>query len=179
MAELVATAIAAARVDRRSSGMQLTTLRILIGIAVIAGSFWVTLLVLDHAAGPPSGGAPEPAVTSGAPAPAPAPSPPSPPAAPTWNEALYLAVNGDVATAVARKDFKSGREHYELAGRAERRQGGFVPADWDEGQYLRANPDVAAAVSAGTFLSGYHHYLVAGRNEGRRGGFPPGRPPDK
>jgi hypothetical protein len=161
----------------------LTIRGILIGIVVIAGSFWLTLLVLDHAVGPPSGGAPESAVTPAAPVPAPAPAPapgaPSPPAAPAWNEALYLAVNGDVAAAVARKEFKSGREHYELAGRAEGRQGTFVPGDWDEGDYLRVNPDVAAAVSSASFISGYHHYLVAGRREGRRGGFPPGRPPDK
>jgi hypothetical protein len=159
----------------------LTIRGILVGIVVIVGSFWLTLLVLDHVDGPPSGGAPESVATPAAPPPAsaPAPSAASPTAAPTWNEALYLAINGDVATAVARKHFKSGREHYELAGRAERRQGGFVPNDWDEGQYLRANPDVAAGVSSGSFVSGYHHYLVAGRNEGRRGGFPPGRPPDK
>jgi hypothetical protein len=154
----------------------LTIRGILIGIVVVAGAFWVTLLVLDYADGPRPGGAPESEVASGAPVPAPSQSPAP---APTWNEALYLAINADVAAAIARKEFKSGREHYELAGRAERRQGGSVPGDWDEGQYLRVNPDVATAVSAGNFLSGYHHYLVAGRKEGRRGGFPPGRPPDK
>jgi hypothetical protein len=159
----------------------LTIRGILVGIAVIVGSFWLTLLVLDHVDGPPSGGAPESAARPAGPPPAsaPAPSAPSSTAVPTWNEALYLAVNPDVAAAIARKDFKSGREHYEAAGRAERRQGGFVPNDWDEGDYLRVNPDVAAAVSARTFVSGHHHYLAAGRNEGRRGGFPPGRPPDK
>jgi hypothetical protein len=170
--------------------MRLTIGGVLIGAAVIAASFWVTLAVLDYFSGPPSAPAPSATVAPGAPVPAPAPAPSPPVAAPTpgppvaapapsWNEALYLAVNADVAGAVARKQFKSGREHYDLAGRAERRQGGFVPGDWDEGEYLRVNADVAAAVSAGTFLSGYHHYLAAGRTEGRRGGFPPGRPPDK
>jgi hypothetical protein len=154
----------------------LTIRGILVGIAVIAGAFWVTLLVLDYASGPRSGRVPESEVASSAPVPAPSQSPAP---APTWNEALYLAINADVAAAIARKEFKSGREHYELAGRAERRQGGSVPGDWDEGQYLRVNPDVATAVSAGNFLSGYHHYLVAGRKEGRRGGVPPGRPPEK
>jgi hypothetical protein len=151
----------------------------LIGAAVIAAAFWVTLAVLDYFSGPPSAPAPSATVAPGAPVTAPAPNAPVVAPAPSWNEALYLAANPDVAAAVARKDFKSGREHYDLAGRAERRQGGFVPSDWDEGEYLRVNQDVAAAVSAGTFLNGYHHYLAAGRAEGRRGGFPPGRPPDK
>jgi hypothetical protein len=159
--------------------MRLTIGGVLIGVAVIAASFWVTLAVLDYFAGPPSPVAPSPTVTPSAPAPAPAPNPLVPAPAPSWNETLYLAVNPDVAAAIARKDFKSGREHYELAGRAERRQGGFVPNDWDEATYLRTHQDVAAAVSAGVFLSGYHHYLAAGRAEGRRGGFPPGRPPDR
>jgi hypothetical protein len=158
--------------------MRLTIGGALIGVAVIAASFWVTLAVLDYLAGPPSP-VPSSTVAPSAPAAAPSPNPPVPTPAPSWNEALYLAINADVAAAIARKEFKSGREHYELAGRAERRQGGSVPGDWDESQYLRVNPDVATAVSAGNFLSGYHHYLVAGRKEGRRGGFPPGRPPDK
>ena len=159
--------------------MRLTIGGVLIGVAVIAASFWVTLAVLDYFAAPPSPVAPGSTATPSAPVAPPAPSPPVATAAPSWNEALYLAVNADVAAAVARKEFKSGREHYELAGRTERRQSGFVPGDWDEGQYLRVNQDVAGAVSAGTFLSGYHHYLAAGRAEGRRGGFPPGRSPDK
>jgi hypothetical protein len=74
---------------------------------------------------------------------------------------------------VARKDFKSGREHYELAGRAEGRQGFSVPADWNEEDYLGAHPDVAAAIARGTVVSGYHHYVAAGRVEGRLGGFRP------
>ena len=159
--------------------MRLTIGGVLIGVAVVAASFWVTLAVLDYFAAPSSSVTPSSTVAPSAPPATPSPSPPVPTPAPSWNEALYLAVNPDVAAAIARKEFKSGREHYELAGRAERRQGGFVPNDWDEGQYLRVNQDVAAAVSAGTFLSGYHHYLAAGGTEGRRGGFPPGRPPDK
>lgn len=90
-----------------------------------------------------------------------------------WDEALYLAVNPDVAAAISRKEFKSGREHYELAGRAEHRLGDSVPADWDEAGYLEVHPDVANAVALRQFLSGYHHYLAAGRVEGRLGGFQP------
>src|SRR5262249_43914845 len=70
-----------------------------------------------------------------------------------WDEATYLAVNPDVAAAVGRGEFKSGREHYELAGRTERRKGGSVPRDWDETLYLRIYPDVAAEVRKGTFRS--------------------------
>lgn len=98
---------------------------------------------------------------------------PSAVVAPSWNEALYLAVNGDVAAAIARGAFKSGREHYELAGRVEGRQGAAVPADWDESDYLQLNLDVAQAVAEGTFVSGYHHYLAGGRLERRLGGFRP------
>lgn len=90
-----------------------------------------------------------------------------------WNEKLYLAVNGDVANAVALKQFASGWQHYELAGRIEGRLGGFVPPNWDEQGYMQANPDVAYFTSLGNFLGGYHHYLVAGRAEGRLGGFVP------
>lgn len=93
--------------------------------------------------------------------------------APGWDEALYLAVNPDVAAAIGRKEFKSGREHYELAGRAERRLGSAPPANWDEAGYLQVHPDVANAVAQRQFVSGYHHYLAAGRTEGRLGGFQP------
>jgi len=92
---------------------------------------------------------------------------------PAFDEALYLATNPDVNAAVVRKDFKSGREHYELAGRAERRLGASIPSDWDELGYLQVNPDVGYAVSQRSFLNGYHHYLAAGRVEGRLGGFKP------
>jgi hypothetical protein len=90
-----------------------------------------------------------------------------------WQEALYLVVNADVAAAIARMEFRSGREHYEVAGRAEGRIGGTVPAEWDESGYLQVNPDVGYAMSLGSFISGYHHYLAAGRAEGRVGGFQP------
>ena len=96
-----------------------------------------------------------------------------PPANPAWNEALYLAVNPDVAAAIARKEFASGREHYDRIGRTQRRDGGSVPADWDEIGYRQVNPDVAQAIAGGWFLSGYHQYLVVGRSQGRLGGFQP------
>jgi hypothetical protein len=94
-------------------------------------------------------------------------------AASAWNESLYLAVNKDVAAAIARNDFKSGSEHWGLAGRAERREGAAIPTDWDEQGYLQAHPDVALAIARREFVSGYHHYLAAGRAEGRLGGYLP------
>ena len=78
-----------------------------------------------------------------------------------------------MSAAVAHGIFKSGREHYELAGRVERREGASVPSTWDEQGYLQANPEVVSAVSRGTFLNGYHHYLAAGRVQGRIGGLQP------
>jgi len=153
--------------------MGLTVGKVLLGAAVFAGSFGISLAILNYSSSPPSPAPPSAPVALPTP-----PSAPVAPPAPVWNEALYLAVNADVAAAVARKEFKSGREHYDLAGKAERRQGGFVPGDWNEAQYLKAQPDVAAAVTTGRFISGYHHYLAAGRREGRTGGFPPGRAPE-
>lgn len=92
---------------------------------------------------------------------------------PPFDEKLYLAVNPDVAAAIQRREFRSGREHYLLAGRAEKRSGAFVPPEWNEADYLKRNPDVAGAVASGIFISGYHHYLAAGKAEKRLGGFPP------
>jgi len=80
-----------------------------------------------------------------------------------WHESLYLAANPDVAKAIARNEFKSGREHYELVGRAQHRLGGTIPADWDEAGYMEAYPDVAYFTALTEFQSGYHHYLLAGR----------------
>jgi hypothetical protein len=42
----------------------------------------------------------------------------------------------------------SAREHYELAGFAEKREGAFIPDEWDEAAYLKANPDVAEVSGA-------------------------------
>jgi hypothetical protein len=136
----------------------------LLGLTVIAVCFWTTLTLLDHFTGQHSAATTTPAAIG--------PSSSLVPSWKGWNEALYLAVNPDAAAAIARKEFVSARQHYELVGFAEGRKGASVPSDWNEAGYLKAQPDVAAAVSEGRFISGYHHYLVAGRAEGRRGGFP-------
>jgi len=92
---------------------------------------------------------------------------------PNWDETLYLAVNPDIAAAIARGEFKSGKEHWELTGRIEHRRGSVTPDGWDEAGYLFVHPDVANEISRGTFVSGYHHYLAAGLAERRIGGFQP------
>ena len=134
----------------------------LIGAAVAATSFWVTWAIISpvptQQASDKRNPAPEPIEL--------------PVGWRNWNERLYLAVNPDVAQAVARGDFKSARQHYDLAGATERRLGASVPDDWNEAEYLRLNLDVASAVSEGRFINGYHHYLAAGRHERRTGGFP-------
>jgi hypothetical protein len=122
------------------------------------------------AARPADRGATEPAGRRPAPVSAAAQPPPD---AEAWNEAIYLAIHPDVAAAVARREFKSGHEHYLLAGRAEGRESGMAPSNWNEELYRKLNPDVAAEVKRGTFVSGYHHYLAAGRAEGREGGMVP------
>jgi hypothetical protein len=96
-----------------------------------------------------------------------------PPDVEAWNEAIYLAIHPDVAAAVARQEFKSGHEHYLLAGRAEGRESGMAPSNWNDALYLKLNPDVAAEVQRGTFQSAYHHFLANGQVEGRESGLVP------
>jgi hypothetical protein len=91
----------------------------------------------------------------------------------TFNEELYLQANPDVAQAVARGQFASGRMHYNRHGRHEGRplRPDTLPAPtvggFNEELYLLANPDVAQAVARGQFSSGRQHYNRHGRHEGR------------
>jgi len=82
-----------------------------------------------------------------------------------FDEKSYLAMNSDVAMAVAQGDFESGIAHYAQHGRQEGRRGELN--GFDEAFYLAQNPDVAAAVSRGEFVSGFHHYMRWGDGEGR------------
>ena len=71
----------------------------LLGLAVMAVCFWATLTILDHFGGEH----PAAATTTSA------ETEPSPSLAPSWkgwNETLYLAVNPDVAAAIARNPFR-------------------------------------------------------------------------
>jgi hypothetical protein len=152
--------------------MRLIIRSVVIALVVLLGSFSLSLAVMNYFDYPPSSRGKQ---SSSGPDAVAAAAPDSPPeAALNWNEALYLALYPDVAAAVAQKKFKSGLEHYELAGRFERRQSGYVPNSWNEQLYLQVNQDVGAAVKAGAFLSGYHQYLAAGRAQHRQGGFVPG-----
>jgi hypothetical protein len=113
----------------------------------------------------------------------------------TFEEERYLDANHSVVDAVRLGHFASGREHYDLYGRFERRLMRAGPTDpffshearrlaptlppdsfenllateknFDEQSYLRANPDVAEAVALGRCASGRAHFDRHGRLEGR------------
>ena len=71
--------------------MGLTVGKVVLEAVVFASSFGITLAILNYSSSPPSpDSAKRAGCTTGA----------------VWNEALYLAVNADVAAAVARKEFK-------------------------------------------------------------------------
>jgi hypothetical protein len=91
-----------------------------------------------------------------------------------FNEQWYLDHYLDVADAVKKGSFKSGLEHYVVAGRGEGRLP-HPPADFDEDWYLYRYPDVAGAVEAGTLRSGLEHFIRAGRAEGRSPNMAVGR----
>jgi hypothetical protein len=81
-----------------------------------------------------------------------------------FDERQYLTCNPDVAMAIKKKEFNSGREHFFTVGYFEGRTGGIpVQEDW----YLARNPDVAAAKRAQQVESGEIHYRTAGVNEWR------------
>jgi SAM-dependent methyltransferase len=102
-----------------------------------------------------------------------------------FDEAWYLVSYPDVAEAVARGEFASGRAHYLGYGRREGRlpagaaaSGGAAAKDapgaedataagFNEAWYLARYPDVAEAVRRGDLGSGLEHYLACGRQEGR------------
>jgi GT2 family glycosyltransferase/glycosyltransferase involved in cell wall biosynthesis len=104
-------------------------------------------------------------------------------------EELYLAVNPDVADAVARGNFATGLDHYRLFGWADERKGlrpslrsdGFYTdppppppdmseeiKDFDHEAYFALYPDVRAAVG-GDAEAGRTHWAKHGRFEGRFG----------
>jgi hypothetical protein len=135
----------------------------LAAITIVAGSFWVTLTLL----GPMTSQQADPNQIAKIESREDVPL-----SERNFDGQLYLAANPDVAAAIARGEFSTAYQHYQVAGFAEHRLGASVPSNWNEAEYLRVNPDVAAAIKAGAFISGYHHWLATGRNEGRHGGFP-------
>ncbi len=82
-----------------------------------------------------------------------------------FDEAIYLALNPDVAAAVKAGQVPSGAVHFEAHGRREGRMHG-LPADFDAAVYLARHPDVAALVTAGRFASAGLHYVKVGRWQG-------------
>jgi len=81
----------------------------------------------------------------------------------SFDEALYLAQNSDVAAAVASGLFASGAQHFALYGAAEGRDpNALFNAAW----YLEQNPDVAAMVASGK-TTAWTHYQTYGWKEGR------------
>jgi hypothetical protein len=78
----------------------------------------------------------------------------------SFDEAAYLALNPDIAAAVARGE-TTARAHYEAFGFDEGRAPYF-----DEQAYLAGNPDVAAHVAAGGG-SALDHWVQFGQHEGR------------
>src|SRR2546427_2816590 len=82
-----------------------------------------------------------------------------------FDETFYLKANPDVAAAVHKGDFASGKAHYEAHGKAERRAACApkpVETCFDEAWYLKSNPDVVAAIKKGEFPSAKAHYAAHG-----------------
>src|SRR5258706_10110390 len=87
-----------------------------------------------------------------------------------FDETYYLKANPDVAAALQKGEFASGRAHYEAHGKSENRAACApkpVEGCFDEAFYLKANPDVAAAIQKGEFASAREHYEGHGREEKR------------
>jgi hypothetical protein len=86
-----------------------------------------------------------------------------------FDEKYYLALNPDVANAVAAGVFSSGLQHFQQFGINEGRV--TVSPLYNESLYLQANPDVANAVQSRSLSSGLQHYILYGEAENRFGLF--------
>ena len=86
-----------------------------------------------------------------------------------YDEDSYLRLNLDVAAAVKRRQFPTGREHWERYGCKEGRLCATPTGadDFDETAYLLRYPDVLNAVRNGHIHSGYQHWIQSGHDEGR------------
>jgi hypothetical protein len=86
-----------------------------------------------------------------------------------FNERDYLAFHEDVATAVRRREFASGFDHYRTAGIFENRFPGYD--GFDPHEYLEINTDVAASLkdqNVDLEVGAREHFSRAGFSEGRR-----------
>jgi hypothetical protein len=86
-------------------------------------------------------------------------------AAADFDEKRYLALNSDVAGAIARGEIESAHMHYLGFGYFEGRQGGGPVVD--ENWYLAKYTDVGAAVRDGRINSAEAHFNSIGGGEGR------------
>jgi hypothetical protein len=84
-----------------------------------------------------------------------------------------LQVNRDVEYQIAQGLFLNGYHHYLVAGRAEKRLGGFRPGGWNEANYLSRNSAARIRLALGEYSDGYAHYAAVGQKQGLLGGFPP------
>ncbi|MFV3127867.1 type I secretion C-terminal target domain-containing protein [Niveispirillum sp. KHB5.9] len=88
-----------------------------------------------------------------------------------FDDAAYLAMNPDVANAVANGIFKNGEAHFLAFGQREQRASPALANGtlvlFDSKYYLLANPDVARAVRDGVITDAWTHYKQWGAREGR------------
>lgn len=92
-----------------------------------------------------------------------------------FNEKWYLKENPSVKAAVDKKQFASGRDHYNKHGKKEnRRTVPRLPLDFNEGIYLLANSDIKNAVDKNQYDNGAHHWLLNGWCENRTYCMPEG-----
>ncbi len=91
---------------------------------------------------------------------------------PSFNAALYLAGNDDLAPYVQGHPERWAFYHYVMHGRDERRLCGkeLLPTDFDGGVYLMCNPDLLEFVPQESDPNEFAmlHYLRHGKSEGRR-----------
>lgn len=83
-----------------------------------------------------------------------------------FDEAWYLSTYKDVADAVARKEFKSARDHYLNYGYFE----GRLPTakDFDAGFYAKQYADVVKAMKSSDPKKLLEHFISHGYAEGRQ-----------
>lgn len=86
-----------------------------------------------------------------------------------FSESYYRNRYTDVAAAIGRGQYSSGRDHYIRMGC---REGRNPNMDFNELTYRRQNPDVANALTSGAFEGcGFLHFSLHGRVEGRRAAY--------
>lgn len=83
----------------------------------------------------------------------------------SFDENWYLEAYPDVAEAVKKGAFESGRDHFLRFGYFEGRA--LTPSSFSEKRYLKANPDIVDAIGSGHFEDAKDHFVKFGYAEGR------------